>query len=267
MFEPSTGPLTFLSPRGYSCDNISGQTCISIVPSTATIAAVAVTGTCSGNNHVSVGQGTFPDVVIKTVVIGDDDSGSKSTSLSSSARGITLYAPMFQLNFQATDLGSVEPSTTASGDAQNPAETTGSSTTGDNSAGRSNSNSDPSAANTFHESSGLSTGAIAGIAVGAAIAGILLATFAFLWLWNRKKKQMMMGGSGGQGDIASLPPDTYKYSGPPSELPGYGGAGVQQGWGGPGSTPMSPVHELDHYPVAGELPNYMEGVNGSNHQR
>lgn len=84
--------------------------------------------------------------------------------------GVTVRAPMFQLNYQSSDL----PSSTS---ASSESETTGST--------RETMASNTSEPDT-EPSPGLSTGAQAGIGVGAGVAGLLLIG-AGLYFWRRKR--------------------------------------------------------------------------------
>jgi LPXTG-motif cell wall-anchored protein len=102
---------------------------------------------------------TFPATFTKT----SSDGESVSTM-----DGVTIRAPMFQLNYQSSDL----PSSTGTS-----RETTGST--------RETMASNTSDADT-EPSSGLSTGAQAGIGVGVGLAGLLLIG-AGLYFWRRKR--------------------------------------------------------------------------------
>ncbi|KAJ6258248.1 hypothetical protein Dda_7167 [Drechslerella dactyloides] len=59
-------------------------------------------------------------------------------------------------------------------------------------------------------SNGLGTGAVAGIAVGAALGGIGLAVAAFFF-WRRSSKKTRGGSSGGHGQFAPQPPVAEQY--------------------------------------------------------
>ena len=93
-----------------------------------------------------------------------------------------LFAPMFQLNYRSSDLAS---STT-------PPLTTGPSTTeGTTSIASQSTSSDTASSDSSvpaADEGGLSTGAVVGIGVGAALGGILLGMLA-IWLFFRKRKQ------------------------------------------------------------------------------
>ncbi len=68
---------------------------------------------------------------------------------------------------------------------------------------------------------GLSTGAIAGIAVGSAIVGLMAAALFFLWVrnksLNKKIKETDAGRQGPQGPVASEQ-GSYFYGAPPSHM-------------------------------------------------
>ena len=92
---PATCPclptsVTNLVPSGYGCANINGQTCTSIATSTN-----VPTVTCDGNKPGPLGTQTVPDT-------------------KASITAFSLFAPMFQLNFQSTDLPSSSTSTSKS---------------------------------------------------------------------------------------------------------------------------------------------------------
>ncbi|KAL2195186.1 hypothetical protein P885DRAFT_41437 [Corynascus similis CBS 632.67] len=158
-------------PEGFMCTNRNGNTCIA----TDTDLALA-TGFCSGSQVANIGQTTFP------------------------ASDMVFLAPMFQLNFQSSDLESLSSSTAS-----------------------------PSSASTSTEQSGgnagLSTGAIAGISVGAALGCILLGMLAIiLFIRNRRKKEGPATPTSEWQQTAppGAPPSdfgTYKYA---SELPSAG---------------------------------------------
>ncbi|KAM0438704.1 hypothetical protein ACHAPT_001461 [Fusarium lateritium] len=145
-------------PSGYSCDQPGGpQTCKSI----ASRGSIQVVSCSSGDTHLN--WLTLPATFTQTNSDGDESLTEMDD--------VTIRAPMFQLNYQASDL----PSSTGS-----LSETTGStrdsvpSNTSD-SAGDSSS------------SSSLSTGAQAGIGVGVGVAGLALIGAA-LYFWRKRRR-------------------------------------------------------------------------------
>ena len=174
---------------------------------------------------------------------------------------IDVWAPLIQINFQPSDLPAVSSSSTSTGQGPPPTGPAGS------------------------ETSGVSTGAIAGIAVGAVviILGILGAA---LFVWRRKRAQRREDGfsqfdaspADGRGDVASAqhytPLGTYpqeiggdprRAGGVPSPAysdrsgagPGTGTNGAQEGkyyYSGPPVDPRSTAVEADGRPVAAAAP-------------
>ncbi|RSM02880.1 hypothetical protein CEP52_007729 [Fusarium oligoseptatum] len=127
-------------PSGYTCAQPAGpQTCMSVAS--------------RAGSH-------YPRLFTKTESDGDESLSTMD--------GVTVRAPMFQLNYQSSDL----PSSTGTS-----SETTGST--------RETMASNTSDADT-EPSSGLSTGAQAGIGAGVGVAGLLLIG-AGLYFWRRKR--------------------------------------------------------------------------------
>ncbi|RSL68306.1 hypothetical protein CEP54_002879 [Fusarium duplospermum] len=142
-------------PSGYTCAQPGGpQTCISVV-SRGSMQFVS----CSDGDSV-LNWLTLPATFTKTNSDGDESLSTMD--------GVSIRAPMFQLNYQSSDL----PSSTGTS-----SETTGST--------RETMTSNTSEADT-EPSSGLSTGAQAGIGVGVGVAGLLLIGVG-LYFWRRKR--------------------------------------------------------------------------------
>ncbi|KPM45204.1 hypothetical protein AK830_g1329 [Neonectria ditissima] len=150
-------------PKGYHCHFNPGvdeaQTCYSIVK-TGSFPTVQ----CSSGSSNRYSYMTVPATFIETA------SGSEGTSF---LRAVTIYAPLFQLNRQASDLSS--SSTKSTGSTSVTSHST--SLTGVTSEAPA-----PSSSN-----GGLSVGAQAGIGVGAGLVGLTLLGTA-LYFWRRKKK-------------------------------------------------------------------------------
>ncbi|KAK4246092.1 hypothetical protein C7999DRAFT_33488 [Corynascus novoguineensis] len=235
-------------PEGFMCTNRNGNTCIA----TDTELALA-TGFCSGSQVANIGQTTFPASVEVTTTITDDGG----TAVETFVQDMVFLAPMFQLNFQSSDLESLSSSTASPSSA--------STSTGPRSTDSSSTSSDPLATTGSGQeeqsggNAGLSTGAIAGISVGAALGGILLGMLAIiLFIRNKRKKEGSTTPTSEwqQTAPAGGPPSnfaTYKYAselpsaGPDRselpeswhdrfELPVDGGAGYQQNSAHPSST-------------------------------
>ncbi|KAI0505622.1 hypothetical protein F5B22DRAFT_651556 [Xylaria bambusicola] len=154
-------------PSGFQCKHNPGvdgaQTCYSI----ATTGSFPVVSCSSGKSN------DFADYVVPATVT--ETVGSASTSLAVALiNTVTIYAPLFQLNFQSTDLPSVNPDRTAASTLSSTHTIPGDSSSPTSSA-----------------AGGLSTGAKAGIGVGAAvgaIGSIALLTAIFLYYRKRARK-------------------------------------------------------------------------------
>ena len=147
----------------------------------------ARTGMCSGAEVAGLGPVTYPVFIdVTTTVTEETSTGGRGTVAVQTSKGVALLAPMFQLNYRSSDLPpatttmTTPPATTGvsglEGVTSAPPESTGS----DSGA------SDPAAP--AAEDEGLSTGAIVGISIGAALGCILLGVLA-IWLFFRNKKQ------------------------------------------------------------------------------
>ncbi|KAL2267346.1 hypothetical protein VTJ83DRAFT_4623 [Remersonia thermophila] len=190
-------------PTGFNCWNLNGQTCISHVTED-----VVSTASCQSGSFAGLGLTTIPNEFV--------------TSLN-------LFAPMIQLAFKESDLPDRTTTTTS------PTTTTSSSSSSRSSSGQSSSrtttpgeasdaaasdapsngqiqqpdNSNP-AANT---GAGLSTGAVAGIAIGtAAFLLLILGAAFFVWRKRRQDHVAYQPGPANPPDAMSSP-STY-YTGP-----------------------------------------------------
>ncbi|KAH6630031.1 hypothetical protein B0J18DRAFT_474650 [Chaetomium sp. MPI-SDFR-AT-0129] len=219
-------------PEGFECANRNGNTCIaSRTPLTVT------TALCSGTNLVSVSPVTVPLLVDVTATTTDSSDGALATGTTVYVGEVSLLAPMYQLNFQQSDLESASSASAASsrssagltretGVTGASQSSQGTSSSGGNSgSGQSHSGTDTGVPAT--SSDGLSTGAIAGIAVGAALGGILLGVLALLMILRKRKKakaamnpaelDVTEGGAGaGAGAGIPLTGGDYKYLATPT---------------------------------------------------
>lgn len=199
--------------RGYRCTNNFGNTCIAVIH-TQTQIAVA-TGTCSGTEMVGVATASFPDIITVTI---PDPSYPASSAIETVTREMNLFAPMFQLNYKASDLApGSSPATTTITQTTPPSLTP--TTTAGSDANDNTSPSDSSPIPVASEEGGLSTGAVVGIGVGAALGGIfLVAVLGWLW-WRRRVRRRTDDGTWSE-------PQEYKQE-PFSQLrytsPGPGG--------------------------------------------
>ncbi|KAG7287232.1 hypothetical protein NEMBOFW57_006738 [Staphylotrichum longicolle] len=176
-------------PSGFKCDNLNGQTCIMGVKSTA-IPTVSCVGVSSNN----FGFTTVPNAKVTT---------------------LNLFAPMIQLAFKSsdqTDSSSTETSSTSTGANTNRITSSATSIPTDSlpspTLGSDNSVSSGSPNTT------LSTGAVAGIAVGAA-ALILLVVAAAVFIWRRRRSQQ--GQQTNSENESSAPPEYSEMGTPGTE--------------------------------------------------
>ena len=181
------------------------------------------TGVCPGPGSAitSIAQATFPDILTTT------DKTGPPGAVKTVTREMLLLAPMIQLNFRSSDLAAApSPPTTAAPTTTDPA--TGTNPDADTDADAdADSNSDANAdsnsgsdanrsdangsgsdassagsANNNDSAGGLSTGAVAGVGVGAALGGILLAAVVG-WLWWRRARRARFG-----SEVASTAAET-----------------------------------------------------------
>lgn len=239
--------------RGYSCSDESGigQTCYSVVTKgsfpgiqcsngkngPATQYSVPSTGTVTLTGTTT--QSASGSAAAKTVTSTETDLFNFNT--------VTLYAPMFQLVHQESDLPSSIPSSAASGthhtasSGAHPGNTGAAGSGGAGGAGSHPSNTGGGAA---ADSTGLSTssgsgshlssGATAGIAIGSVAVGVaIIAAFVFMFLKQRNQQKIIAQYS--QTNLAGPPPPP-PMSGP--DVSYYGGTPVSAK-----SLPMHP------YPV------------------
>ncbi|CAM1508923.1 Fc.00g026620.m01.CDS01 [Cosmosporella sp. VM-42] len=154
-------------PEGYVCTTIKEarlNTCMAF----ASRSTLIPTASCDGTEPINSKDVLFPDVVTATTTGANGDVDSQVLT-----RTMTLYAPLFQLVFQPTDLPATETSATTSTDVS------ATTSTGSAAAETSSSKSD----------SGMSTGAKIGIGVGVGLgAVILLAALAGWFLWRKRSK-------------------------------------------------------------------------------
>lgn len=236
--------------RGFRCTNLNGNTCVAVASTgTHSTHITVATGMCSGSELVSLGQGTFPDVITITTSATDHTNAASALPaavVQTVTREFTLLAPMFQLNYRPSDLASTTNSATTLG--LSPPTSMGPDT-GSNTATNSGFPSTPALA--ASGPAGLSTGAAVGLGVGAALGGILLATVVAL-VWARRRRQRAAGtaletaGIGGAGEKHD---PSYEYyvahslARPWAELD-HGMLPVEL----PAQIPVSPSHIHGAYP-------------------
>lgn len=166
--------ILFLTlPRGFQCTNQNGNTCIAVVRVGDSPKTVD-TALCSGLEMVSRGPATFPDIIVTTSPATTTSGGAKPAATATITREITLRAPMFQLNFQSTDLVvSPAPSSPLS--------------SSDNSSNRSSNVPPNGGVQNVDVEAGPSTATIAGAAIGAALGGAII-TAVIAWLFIKKRR-------------------------------------------------------------------------------
>ncbi|PQK15722.1 hypothetical protein BB8028_0006g00440 [Beauveria bassiana] len=145
-------------PTGYECTNWNqfGNTCYA-TPKEMTV----TTAVCGADGISSQGKYVFP----ATVSVGVSDGSSSTISM--------LWAPMFQLNFRQSDLSSHEATSSAPRTSKTPSPTSTSSQA-----------SEQAGATT---SSSLSKGAIAGIAVGSVVAGLVVGAASIIVIFRHRR--------------------------------------------------------------------------------
>ncbi|KAM3501722.1 hypothetical protein MY10362_005339 [Beauveria mimosiformis] len=146
-------------PTGYDCTNWNqfGNTCY------ATPKDMTVTTAVRGADGISLqGKYVFP----ATVSVGVSDGSSSTISM--------LWAPMFQLNFRQSDLSSQGATLTAPRTGKTPSPT---------------STSSHASGQTGVTSSSLSKGAIAGIAVGSVMAGLVAGAASIFVISRHRRRQ------------------------------------------------------------------------------
>ncbi len=177
---------------------------------------------CSGAQTVNRALGTFPDLITITPTAATSTSRpvAQPTAPQTVTRQMILFAPMFQLNYQSSDL---ESSSTSSPEIHSsiPTLTTPVGETSDT-----NSSASPASSSTLPTSesqSGLSTGAMAGIGVGAALGGIFLGTLAVLLFLRRRKRRAAqeLGGTWVGSSRAPYSEDPEVYYKHAVEAPAY----------------------------------------------
>ncbi|OAA57550.1 hypothetical protein SPI_07209 [Niveomyces insectorum RCEF 264] len=164
-------------PTDYTCLNIgAGQTCVSYASTSSFPAVQCASGSSNGFHYAAV-----PTVVfVSATTVGTTTVPATTLDIDT----VTLYAPLFQLVHQPTDLLSTSSS---SPPLSAPTHSTG------------NPSGTPSQTAPPHPSStGLSSGAIAGIAVGSVVGGLgLLAALVFLFVSQRRKRRLPAQHGGG----------------------------------------------------------------------
>lgn len=163
----------FVSCSSYSCHTFTGfggQTCIRRLGYQETFAIA----TCSSGSLTNFRTVTLPYTTSVT---------ESPTSLTVSS--FLLYQPLIELRYQSSDLASPSAQTGVEPDPVTSS-TTGLPTTDQPDPGSNN-------------GTGLSTGAKAGIGVGAGLGALLLIAGALLLLWRKKKTTPQAGCSGAHG--------------------------------------------------------------------
>lgn len=142
------------------------QTCYSVV----TTGSFPVVG-CSSGTSIDFHYYNVPATITETI---ESPSASLTATLIST---VTIYAPLFQLNYQSTDL----PSTHSSSTTHTTTSTMGSTITIPESLSSQSTSPSPSAG------VGLSSGAKAGVGVGAGIGGLLLLATIIVFCVRRRR--------------------------------------------------------------------------------
>lgn len=211
--------LTVHCCRGFKCTNFNGQTCIA-VDTKLTVS----TALCSGRELVNFGQVTYPVFIdITTTITEATSTGGRGTLAVPTSQEVTLLAPMFQLNYQASDVAKTTAPPTAQA-SPSSSESSHSPPISSNPVG-----SDPTSGNPVPagEQGGLSTGAVVGIGVGAALGGILLGVLAILFFLRKRKTG---AAEFPESQPAEQPQYDYKYA---TEMPGWHQPNATELWSQP----------------------------------
>ena len=183
--------------RGYSCTAVPGNTCVA----TASTTTVVAQSYCSGNLKPVTAK-TFPDAV---TITSTNSNGAEFTGVAT--RTMQMFAPMFQLNFQSTDIQTTASTTSAADTSESSSSTPTADSTSDG---------------------GLSSGAKIGIGVGVGVGAlILIGALAWFLMSRRRSKRppvAELGGSpavyGPQGTVEHKPASNPGHHSVFSELSG-----------------------------------------------
>ncbi|CZR62645.1 uncharacterized protein PAC_12542 [Phialocephala subalpina] len=225
-------------PSGYTCANGYAQTCLTTATSTSFSVLNCVSGT----------TGAF---TVLTVPSAYTNTASSSSALATQL-SFVLSAPLIEIRWQSSD----RASSTSSSSSSTSTSVSGTGT-GTGASATSSSSSLPLASST--PSSGLSTGAKAGIGIGAALGALALLGALAFFIYRKRKNAYAKAGQnspgylnpesatpvyelkdGNQGNYAAseLPSGTQVAELPPGSRPPPPGYGTDKG-NGPGQ-----VHEM-----------------------
>lgn len=193
------------------------------------------TGLCSGRELVNVAQVTYPVFNdITTTLTEATSTGGRGPQVVQTSLEVTLLAPMFQLNYQASDLAQTTAPPTAQVSRPSPSESSGSPPIASNSGG---SDSVPGPLPSAADQGGLSTGAVVGIGVGAALGGILLGVLSILFfIRKRKVRAAHVELPDNQQQPTEHPQYDYKYA---TEMPVWNQTNRTELWSHPAAHEMS----------------------------
>ncbi|KAK3307201.1 uncharacterized protein B0T15DRAFT_166960 [Chaetomium strumarium] len=143
-------------PTGFNCDNLNGQTCV-VHPTATTVPTVS----CESGSSNNFGYTTLPNAWVSQ---------------------LHLFAPMIQLAWKPSDRPGSSSSSTV----------TSSSSSSSSTAAPTSPSSTPASQN----EASLSTGAVIGIAIGAAAVFFLIVGVA-IFIWRRRRRQAGRASPGG----------------------------------------------------------------------
>ncbi|OIW29250.1 hypothetical protein CONLIGDRAFT_633403 [Coniochaeta ligniaria NRRL 30616] len=208
-----------------SASSTLAQTCVQTATSTS-----FVTVQCDSGTFVEFSSVTVPNTISDKVL-----------------QSYVLFAPLYQLNFKASDVPAKTTST--SGPTSSPTSTpltlptTGiPSQTSSSSSSSATETGSPTAPAAPTDASGLSSGAKAGIGVGVALGALLLTALAILFFRLRRRKQNMAASTAGTSAVGAGT--------------GAGAVGEKGARNGRSQAELGSeeVRELDGRPVVTELP-------------
>ncbi|KAH6695071.1 hypothetical protein F5X68DRAFT_186585 [Plectosphaerella plurivora] len=216
-------------PSGFECANNYGNTCIQKATQTTNPITVK-TASCSGVTAVAIDDAVYPTSVTRIV------DGDTITEL----RTMTIYAPMIQMNFRASDLvkSSTPPTASSESTAATSSGTSESQSTTMSGVVQSQEPVGEAPPATSMDS-GLKIGVTVGCIVGALAVGAMIA-----WLVLRRRKRAAAVKTSEMGVPADAPYQQVQPQQPP-QYPGYDQAYKQDYNPGWDSNAHAGVYEME----------------------
>lgn len=195
---------------GYYYTNFLQQTCVGVASVTSIQTANCVSGTSDTPSYL-----TLPTTITAS-------PGDAAKAITTTITAYTLWAPLIQLNFQASDLGTTTTTSASSGSSAS-AITSSLPSSPTSAAPTSPSQAQTTLAVSQH-STGFSTGAKAGIGVAAGVAAVAIVAALALWLlYRRSRLQSRPKDESGTWELIGVRkrpyPSVSELSQPAPELP------------------------------------------------